>query len=349
MKRPAYILPLIVVLLAAAVSCEKTRLSLNGMNDRPLVVMNVFPGLSDTTIVTVDIAGPVGKTETDEDASIGHIGMTADGKEVKLERNDGSLSGVKVGTLFTEQTFPPGCRLEISASGTGIPSAKAVTTIPEAFPEFSYDLEWTKVDPGTYGASSDMTGYYILKSPDVVRIRLKFKDNGGTEDYYGVMIVPEEHVFYNDELTDINARESSYVKKHNNSLSVDRDRTLMIFNPLNCFRDSWNMRPRNSFVIFPDFGFNGKETEKEFLFVNQEDYTYTADPARRYEFHYRLLLLKLSEEFYRYAESCIIYPSSDLMQFGQAPYFPYTNVAGGAGTFSGLTVTDAGWMDIPEK
>lgn len=194
-----------------------------------------------------------------------------------------------------------------------------------------------------------MSGKYQLKSPDVVRMNLKFADNAETEDFYGVMIVPEEMVFHNDELSGINICESSYVKKGYNSLSVDKDRLVMIFNPRNHFGKSWNKWPLNSFVIFSDFDFNGKQAEKEFLFINQEDYTYSENPATRYEFRYRLLLLRLSEEFYRYAESSIIYQTSELMQFGQAPYFPYTNVAGGAGTFSGLTVTNAGHLDIPEK
>lgn len=349
MKRPAYILPLIVVLLAAAASCENTLLSLNGMDDRPIMVMNILPGLGDTTVLVIDIASPVGNAGSEGEASIDHISITADGKEVKLERNDGSASGLEIGMLFTDQPFPPGCRLDISASGAGIPPAKAATTIPEAFPEFSCDLEWTKVDPGTYGAYPDMSGKYQLKSPDVVRMNLKFTDNAETEDFYGVMIVPEEMVFHNDELSGINICESSYVKKGYNSLSVDKDRLVMIFNPRNHFGKSWNKWPLNSFVIFSDFDFNGKQAEKEFLFINQEDYTYSENPATRYEFRYRLLLLRLSEEFYRYAESSIIYQTSDLMQFGQAPYFPYTNVAGGAGTFSGLTVTDAGYLDIPEK
>lgn len=349
MKRLCHILTSAAVLLTAAVSCEKTRLNLNGMDERPMMVMNIFPGLGDTTVLSIDIAVPVGKTGTYGEPSMEQIRMTADGEEVKLERNDGSIPWLESGGLFTGQKFKPGCRLELSASCPGTPSIKAATTVPEEFPEFSYDLGWTKVDPGTYGACFDMYGSYHLKSPDVVRMSLKIKDNAETDDYYGVMIVPEEYGFLEGVLTDIKTMESTYVKKGRNSLSIDNDRMLMIFNPSHLLKDSWNMWPRNAFVIFSDLDFNGKVAEKEFLFINQEDYTYSGNPDRRYEFHHRLLLMKLSEEFYRYAESCIIYQTSELMPLGQAPYFPYTNVAGGAGTFSGITVTDAGYMEIPEK
>ena len=333
--------------LAAAVACETEYPSLNGMGDSPIVHIQALPGLRDTMTLIVETAHPIGSSHKEDSPE--EVRVKVDGKEVEVHKNDGSVRWLDAGGLYVTEPLPPGSKVEITARSSGTPVAEASTAVPGPFPAYSYKTEWTTVDPGSYKAYSDFNFIMNLKGADVVRLDLKFKDEGRTDDFYGVMLVPEEHVFRNEAPAGINIRESGYVLKGNSTLSVDKDRIQMICNPSKFFRDAWNVRPKNTFVIFSDEGFNGKEVVKEFLFDRLEDYIYAYDPATRYEYHYRLLLFRLSEELYRYAESCIISGMSDLLQFGQAPFFPYTNVTGGSGAFAALSMTDAGLLEIPEK
>lgn len=319
MRNRIYIL---ILLLFAAVSCEYTLDGLPSVDSTGYICIQALAVQGDTTVIHIRSTAPLDQ-ETPVDIDGAEIRLTADGREVGLERNDGVTRSFPQGMYFTSESFAPGCRLEITASHPELPAAKTSTEIPGAFPAHSVQAIRTLINPEEYIAFSDQSGGNIYSFPDAVRVRITFTDDPSSRNIYGLRIVCNNGYF---------DRSQYYMTYSERLLSVNEENHTMIINPSSVFgKTAYNVE---RMVMFSDAEFNGETVTKEYLVPLFKD-------MPKFEHTYRLELFMLSEGFWRCAESEYNLSAGGLGEFGQQSLFPYTNVAGGLGAFgavSALTV-----------
>lgn len=306
-----------ILLLFAAVSCEYTLDGLPEGDSNGYLCIQAVAVQGDTTVIHLRSTAPLDQ-ETPVDIEGAELRLTADGREVVLERNDGVTGSFAQGLYFTAESFEPGCRLEITASHPELPSAKASTVVPAPFPEHSVQTVKTLINPEEYIAYSSPGGS-IYHFPDAVRVRITFTDDPSCRNGYGLRIVRSNGYFNHSEY---------YMSYSERSLSVNDENHIMIIAPSSTFgKTSYNL---GTMVMFSDDDFNGETVTKEYLVPLFSD-----TPERKHT--YRLELCMLSEEFWRCAESEYIRGSAALTEFGLQPIFPYTNIAGGLGAFGAVS------------
>lgn len=309
---------MMLLLLSAAVSCEYTLDRYLCEDETGYIYLQglVVPG--DTTIVSLYSTVPVGQTRQ-ADIGKAQIHMTADGREVLLEKSDGNTGTVPEGVFYTSESFSPGCRLEITVSHPDLPSVRTVTEVPEMFPECSVEVRKIAMSTQEYLAMSDMNGGSTYHHSEALRVRLKFQDDPSRKDYYGLRIIRDNGFF---------PQSQYYVSDpFDNSLSVNMENHIMILSPGDVFGPSMYDR---STVIFSDEDFDGKTAVKEYIvpfFKDDEKWTYT----------YRMELIKLSDEFWRCSEAYMNYCLNVMNYYGQASIYPYTNIIGGIGAFGAIS------------
>lgn len=307
-----------LLLLSAAVSCEYTLDRYLCEDETGYIYLQGLAVPGDTTIVSIYSTVPVGKTHQ-ADIGRAQIHMTADGREVLLEKSDGDTGTLPEGVYFTTESFPPGCRLEIDVSHPDLPSARTATVVPDVFPECSVEVRTVSMSTQEYLAMSEMNGGSTYLHSEALRVRLEFKDDPSSKDFYGLRIIRDDGFF---------SHAQYYVSDpFDNSLSVNMENHIMILTTREVFGPN---KYNRSVVMFSDDDFDGKTAVKEYIvpfFKDDGKWTYT----------YRMELIKLSEEFWRCSEAYLNYCMNVMNYYGQASIYPYTNIIGGVGAFGAVS------------
>lgn len=309
---------MMLLLLLAAVSCEYDLKTILPDDDTGYIFMRALSLSGDTTAIWLDPTVPVGKTGTPDLEGV-QLRMTADGKEIALEREEGVSDGLKDGAWFTAERFEPGCRLEITAIHPDFPEAKASTVVPDVFPECSVRAERVPFNAEDYTACSSMNGGNVYSHTQALHVFLTFRDDPSTRDYYGLRVVRSNGYFSSSQF---------YLDTSMPDLSVNMENHIMIFSPSDVFGPS--AYRFNSIVAFSDADFDGQTVTKDYYvpyFKDDEKYHYT----------YHVELLKLSEGCWRCMEAEFNYAWGSMSYYGQAAIYPYTNIIGGLGAFGAIS------------
>lgn len=252
----------------------------------------------------------------DSDLSRLNLQMTVDGKRQDLAvRTDGNRR------IFTGSgTFVPGQNLVIEAYSPGYEEIHAETVVPEMVEDFKVWLE------------ADDRGGYI--------VNVKYQDDALTEDMYGVMVTErcieesadggfvgifqQETMKYIEPMT-YNMDSSSGILM---DFHADVDNLIM-----------WNdSRSRDG-----DYQTFRIRMSRSYDFP-ASDSNYTGQP-NMLKSQYKVHLLKLSPEFYRYYKGRQDEQNDFLGILGlSAATFTYTNVNGGLGVLGSMSHTESQWL-----
>ena len=255
------------------------------------------------------------------DLGLIRVRLKVDGKDVFLHRNHGVSSTFPDGAFFTTEKFEPGCRLDVEASHPELPSVRASTVVPEAFPDFIVGLEEVDIDLDQYLAMSAPNSGGWMGDPEAMRVRLTFTDDPSDRDYYAVWIFRSYQGVY--------SRAEYFVnQKDFQSLSVNMDSHPMLVQLYYTFGEAAYRRPSAGMIAFSDVDFDGERVTKEFLVPY-----YPGDP----KYTYHIELLKMSQECWRCVEADFNMIMNDFSEYGQAAIYPYTNVIGGIGAFGAIS------------
>ena len=310
---------MMLLLLVAAVSCEYNLDTILPKDDTGYIFMRALAMSGDTTVIWLDPTIPVGRTEIPDLEGV-QLRLTADGREVALEREDGGSRYIMDGAWFAAEGFEPGSRLEITASHPDFPVAKSSTVVPDVFPECSVKAERVPFDAEDYVACSDMSGGNVYSHSQALHVTLAFKDNPSTLDYYGLRIVRSNGYFLSSQF---------YMDRNMADFSVNMANHIMILSPSDVFGPSAAYR-FSPIVAFSDEDFNGQDVTKEYFVPYFED-------DHKYHYTYHVELMKLSEGFWRNMEADFNYSWNNLSYYGQATIYPYTNIIGGLGAFGAVS------------
>ena len=204
----------------------------------------------------------------------------------------------------------PGDRIRIEAHGEGCSSISAETVMPDS---------WNNLEM-----------HVSRISPESIELRIRFKDNPDTEDYYGLGLYVES--FIDDRLSSV----SSVALR---GPSADGNE----YTSFGEMRVSYTDAESRLINICNDHGFNGKE--KEMVFI--ADCLESTDTERR---QYSVLAYKLSPEMYRYAVARFdSSPWNNSLGFmGLSPVtFTYTNIQGGLGVLACVNAMTYGPYPVP--
>ena len=308
-----------LMLLLAAVSCEYNLDTILPGDDTGYIYMRALAMSGDTTVICLDPTIPIGKTGTPDLEGV-QLRLTADGREIALERENGGSRYIMDGAWFTAESFEPGCRLEIMASHPDFPVAKSSTVVPDVFPECSVKAELVPFNAKDYVACSIMNGGNVYHHSQALHVSLTFKDDPSSRDYYGVRIVRSNGYSLYSQF---------YIQRDMADFSVNMDNHIMILSPFDVFGPSAAYRFDN-IVAFSDDDFNGRIVTKDYFVPYFKD-----DHKNHYTYHVELL--KLSEGCWRNMEAEFNYSWSNLADFGQSAIYPYTNIIGGLGAFGAVS------------
>lgn len=208
------------------------------------------------------------------------------------------------------KSLEPGDKIRIEAESEGYRSISAETIMPE---------RWAGLDINVNRISSQS-----------IEIKVRFKDNPDTEDYYGLGLSVESF---------IGDRISSVTSVALRGPSVDGNGYASFGEMRVSYTD-----PRSRLInICNDHGFNGKE--KEMVFI--ADCLESTETERR---EYSILAYKLSPEMYRYAVARFdSSPWNNSLGFmGLSPVtFTYTNIQGGLGVLACVNAMTYGPYPVP--
>jgi hypothetical protein len=217
-------------------------------------------------------------------------------------------------------------RVEISANNQTI---SAETNIPEPAPVL-------KIDTISFKSSS---------GERTMLVTITFRDNLETKDYY--RIVAREDQTY--QIADQNGNKREYVSSI--YLQIIQDDPVFKSVYTNFSNDVVDLNPENSYNIFPDDYFEGKEYKLKFKTKSYATYSYPGSGGygsnpiygSGYQYGYPELILgkttvyfqKMSKDLYNYLKYLKLYDTYKDNPIAE-PVPVYSNIKNGAGIFAGV-------------
>jgi hypothetical protein len=250
---------------------------------------------------------------------------------------NGSVKLFENGNLQSEFTFQNGYfakpqlsfkegktyRVEISADNQTI---SAETTIPEPAPVLQIDTISSRTTTGE----------------STMQLTITFRDKLETKDYY--RIVAHEDQTY--QVTDQNGNKREYVSPVD--LQIIQDDAVFKSVYTNFSNDVVDLNPENSYNIFPDDYFEGKEYKLKFKtksYPGGGGYGYNPIYGSGNQYGYPELISgkttvyfqKISKDLYNYLKYLKLYDTYKDNPIAE-PVPVYSNIKNGAGIFAGLTI-----------
>lgn len=272
--------------------------------------------LSDVSEIRVVGVRSINKPVKDYQSPAGlDVRMTVEGNEVELLSRESADNEEK---YIYGVSVEPGQKLRIEASAPGYASAYAETQVP--YPVEDFDVRLERLDDERY------------------RLIVEYRDNPETVDMYGAFLMARK------------IRESAdgtvslYESEHYENFVHESDyfdvSTMRFMDYDGVEMAVWN----DSRAV------SGERQSVEFKIRRRKDYesdlsNYFGEDIGMMRPQYRLVLLKMSPEYYRYINGQWDSDNNALSWMGlSAPTFTYTNVIGGLGVFGCFSASLSEWL-----
>ena len=283
-----------------------------------------FPGQNDTTVVQLYMTVPIGgRYEGSPYLSEASLTFSVNGADKPIEQVYERSGSIPYGCWYIDGCISPNDIIEINANHRGASTIKATTTIPPLPPIF---------------------GFNCIKSSDT-SLCVFFEDDPSSVDYYGIALLCEK--------TSVHGNVSTTEVKHLNLLAegYGSHESTINKNYYDIGFSGWFLGVHNvdcyGVRVWSDKLINGGDIVLSARFgpgYFDEETDGTEDRRR-----YKVLLYRLSEEFYKYVASLSYQSFNDYASYGIVPMMPsYTNVAGGCGILAGWSVRESEWFVISE-
>lgn len=308
---------IIYLILTAVLSSCTYHFELDEVDASEKLVLYCFPSNKDTTVIQLSKSVPVSKREPlDKSVRNADIHFTVNGKEQAIYWNEDSTSSLPAQCYYTLGKCGKNDCQQLQAASTGLPAITAQTVMPDNFP-----LKEVRLAPK---GDSDNT----------LQVLVTFKDDGGTNDYYGIRLIKKE-ITTKDGDEDVSFQSVEFDLKDEpllNNLS-DLDEIFMFSN-----------RFFQNLYIWDDEKIPGKEYTIRLNMDYQKDYDVDWDNFS-YRAEYKIYLYKLSPEFYSYFKTLNNINNNDLGNHGLSPMLHhYTNVSNGIGVMGACQITETEWL-----
>lgn len=308
---------IIYLILTAVLSSCSYHIELDEVYASEKPVLYCFPSNKDTTVIQLSRSVPVGKREPlDKSVRNADIHFTVNGKEQAIYWNEDSTSSLPAQCYYTLGKWGQNDCLQLQVASTGLPAITAQTVMPDIFP-----LKEIRLAPK---GSSENT----------LQVFVTFKDDEGTNDYYGIRMIKKE-ITTRDNEEDVLFFSVEFDLKGEPLLDnqSDLDEIFMLSNRF--FRDLY---------IWSDNKIQGKEYTLRLNMDYQKDFEVDWDNYS-YREEYKIYLYKLSPEFYNYFKTLNNINNNDLGNHGLSPIFHhYTNVSNGIGVVGACQITETEWL-----
>ncbi|MBQ7811369.1 MAG: DUF4249 family protein [Bacteroidales bacterium] len=278
----------------------------------PTLCIRSFICADSTASITVHKAVPVTHAAFLDTAIVSpSLSLTCNGEAVAASV---TKSG-KGNRIFGSQAFKPGDTIEISMETEDVERVSAVTTVPGLFPECTTEF-YTDAD----GEKA---------------VRVSYKDDPETEDFYGICVMYEAEAKEDAEIISGKTHtEDAWPLGYVDHLTLDNSKKAPAVS---------NMMDGNYLFIWKDVDEEDNEYEVSYMDPGLSDF---------YRKSVYLRLFKLSEETYKtlYADYEQHYDEFAYLGF-DSPSFSYTNINNGVGYFGAYSVreTEPVTIDTPNE
>ena len=296
--------------------------------------------------INVQVSQPI---EGSEDAVAQDVilAMEADGKPVELLRDLDYESAEGVISYIAQTSFSPGQNLMLKASAEGLPSVKAVTTVPQPLPRMDITCglidSYKNQDPGIISNS--------IKQ--LFNFRIVMDEEPREDSFFGVQILRRK-------LHDYVGGIPEWIKEHYESLSED------IYDDIYVYTDMAEYPAFSSIKVelvtdfdggemkvspaSPDNGRSVLEVQVEPTARHMLEASYNSETDENFEVYryylYKVRVYRLSKEMYHCLRAGFIAEHSDApIGLGFTPVtYTYTNIKGGLGIFGAVSLYETDWQ-----
>ena len=287
----------------------------------PGLMLMCYPGDSDTTVIQLYKAVPVGKPcKALPFLESGDIRFTVNDVERNVTHAYYGHGCVPAGCWFVTGAMEPGDIIEVRATAENIPALSARTVIPQVVKDYKSEL--------------------VLQN-GLESLKLSFPDNPSTYDYYGISVIEEKTL-------DGETSYSTLVPFHKQmqplggNISTDAPYARLCFNGL-------YLTSTPTIEAWPDkYSTKDDHFEMQFKFKDERDEDRDEMPEEASDgasYKYKICIYSLSEEFFRYAKSRESLTGIEFTSMGLAPMaVPFSNVDSGFGILAGWSMTQSDWI-----
>lgn len=316
------------VMLSAAVSCTYD-ITLDGLDREGKLYLVCIPGGSDTTVFSLKTTYPVsGGSRVSVDVKTADVKLSSENRTVQLLRSDGTVPGIAEGMFYTLEKFLAGETLEMEASLNGIPPVSARTVIPAAFPRFDVMIAPVQLSGKDSGVKEGLS------------FRVTFDDSEDSR-YYGMQVM--SRIPSPDEA-------DGYYEYYKSPFYMDENSVFSNLTPMLTISYMGASR-LGTFSEAPMVLWDGNIEEnirRELVLEFLDNDSVLDGDIRKSEF--KVIMYRLSPEFYRFAKACFVTDNNSLVNMGLAsPSFTYTNVSGGMGIFGAVSMSETEWLEYSVK
>lgn len=338
-----------ILILLLALSCE--RIIDYPVDENGRIYVDAVVGTEDADRINLVVSRPAFGSEAVSAEDI-RLSLTNDGKSVELVRDMDYESDIEGEISYlVHGDFQPGQKLELRAEAEGLPSVKALTSVPARMP----DVEVTCREVKSYRDDEEYSGSSSLRT--LWELHLTMDERPDKDSFYGVQViknvsydtlgkVPEHH--WEDYE---NAGKTEYDALHINSKSGEGGSISSVEKELMVAFAGGDMRvlaaeadgdasaldvyvyPTNSHRKSGSYHYN-EAGEEVWEWEVQEIYKY------------KIIVYRLSPEIYHCFRARYMIDMADVpIHLGFTPAtYTYTNIEGGLGMFGAVSVYESDWI-----
>ena len=338
-----------ILILLLALSCE--RIIDYPVDENGRIYVDAVVGTEDADRINLVVSRPAFGSEAVSAEDI-RLSLTNDGKSVELVRDMDYESDIEGEISYlVHGDFQPGQKLELRAEAEGLPSVKALTSVPARMP----DVEVTCREVKSYRDDEEYSGSSSLRT--LCELHLTMDERPDKDSFFGVQVLKEvsydtlgkvpEHHWEDYE----NAGKTEYDALHINSKSGEGGSISSVEKELMVAFAGGDMRvlaaeadgdasaldvyvyPTNSHRRSGSYHYN-EAGEEVWEWEVQEIYKY------------KIIVYRLSPEIYHCFRARYMIDMADVpIHLGFTPAtYTYTNIEGGLGMFGAVSTYESDWI-----
>ena len=338
-----------ILILLLALSCE--RIIDYPVDENGRIYVDAVVGTEDADRINLVVSRPAFGSEAVSAEDI-RLSLTNDGKSVELVRDMDYESDIEGEISYlVHGDFQPGQKLELRAEAEGLPSVKALTSVPARMP----DVEVTCREVKSYRDDEEYSGSSSLRT--LWELHLTMDERPDKDSFFGVQVLKEvsydtlgkvpEHHWEDYE----NAGKTEYDALHINSKSGEGGSISSVEKELMVAFAGGDMRvlaaeadgdasvldvyvyPTNSHRRSGSYHYN-EAGEEVWEWEVQEIYKY------------KIIVYRLSPEIYHCFRARYMIDMADVpIHLGFTPAtYTYTNIEGGLGMFGAVSTYESDWI-----
>ena len=321
-----------------------------------------------TMFINVETAVPINKYAPGEraDTSLTKLELTINGRQSRLFRLDSLYGESSLSTLRfwqAAEAVRPGDEVSIAAQGATTKEVTASFKMPSA-PVIGKVDAYVQVNE--YPDLVNLGFFDTAVKTQIFKVTVA---DASEDDYYGIQLVLDSKstFIYEDidtvknasvnfvTIEDAGSGDSAISYETNRFFAADYDgitaNRYVYGNQIFLFSGASMRDGAVEFSTYysPSGSFSGKQQRweqdpetGEYSETDGVKYSYTVDNR------YRIVLYKVSDEFYHYCKSLYMIENNLFAEVGLSPTnFSYTNISGGFGVLGGLSCTQSDWIPAP--